>query len=300
MGGPVMRKRWLSLALVLTGALTAACVEDPQVTPSPGPTAAALGSPNGSPSPGVSPTAPPSPTPAPTPQRYRIKAGDSLAGIAQRFGTSIDRILAANPRIVDPNRIEVGDVILIPPKGVPVRRMEIDGIEDPEDDALTEDGSVARTPGYIDISFVEASVAGKDLAVAVTLLGVPRALSPATDEVTYRLLIDTEGDSEPEWIATWSNTLARGTAYGASLEDVVAIRFRTGKQYPGRVEQVGSTLRWILPLKALGNPGAIRVAVSAETVFFPGTPDEQRITDVAPAPIWPSENAQYLEVTLGG
>jgi LysM repeat protein len=65
----------------------------------------------------VESSAPPSPTPVPEPtaQTYTIKAGDTLSKIARRFGVSLDALLAANKdTISNPNRIRVGDEIVIP------------------------------------------------------------------------------------------------------------------------------------------------------------------------------------------
>ncbi len=59
----------------------------------------------------------PSPTavPAPTPQTYVIKSGDTLSRIAREFNVSLDALLEANKdRITNPNRIKVGDEIIIP------------------------------------------------------------------------------------------------------------------------------------------------------------------------------------------
>jgi LysM repeat protein len=64
----------------------------------------------------------PTPIPEPTPQIYTIKAGDALARIARRFGLTLEQLLAANSDIKDPNRIKVGDKIVIPtppPEEVP-------------------------------------------------------------------------------------------------------------------------------------------------------------------------------------
>jgi LysM repeat protein len=74
---------------------------------------------SGSPAPSGSraaPTAKPSPTvaPAPTPQVYIVKAGDNLGKIAKKFGLTIDQILAANPTIKNPNKISLGQEIVIP------------------------------------------------------------------------------------------------------------------------------------------------------------------------------------------
>ena len=64
----------------------------------------------------AAPTVAPSVSAAPvgSPRYYRIKANDSLASIAARFRISVDELLAANPDIVDPNYIQVGQVIVIP------------------------------------------------------------------------------------------------------------------------------------------------------------------------------------------
>lgn len=45
---------------------------------------------------------------------YEVAAGDTLTAIANRFGVGIEEILAANPAITDPNRIFVGQEIVIP------------------------------------------------------------------------------------------------------------------------------------------------------------------------------------------
>ena len=57
----------------------------------------------------------PTPVPAPTPQVYVIKQGDTLSKIARRFGLTIDVLLAANTETIkDPNKIAIGDQIIIP------------------------------------------------------------------------------------------------------------------------------------------------------------------------------------------
>ncbi len=45
---------------------------------------------------------------------YTVKAGDTLAKIAQRNGCSLDQLLSSNPQITDPNKISVGDVLTLP------------------------------------------------------------------------------------------------------------------------------------------------------------------------------------------
>ncbi|MDN5325921.1 MAG: hypothetical protein PWP41_617 [Moorella sp. (in: firmicutes)] len=45
---------------------------------------------------------------------YVVRPGDTLSGIASMFGTTVDRIMAANPHIKDPNLIFPGQRLCIP------------------------------------------------------------------------------------------------------------------------------------------------------------------------------------------
>lgn len=60
-----------------------------------------------------SPTIPPEALPTVPPVTYTVKPGDTLSGIADLFGVSVDDIVRAN-NIADPNALQVGDVITIP------------------------------------------------------------------------------------------------------------------------------------------------------------------------------------------
>jgi LysM repeat protein len=74
--------------------------------------------PTASPTPSVAASTPslsPTPIPEPTPQTYVIKSGDTLSAIAREFNVSLDDLLAANKdTISNPNRITVGQEIIIP------------------------------------------------------------------------------------------------------------------------------------------------------------------------------------------
>jgi LysM repeat protein len=61
------------------------------------------------------PSAAPTVPAAPTPQIYVIKSGDTLSKVATRFGVTLDDLLEANKdNIEDPDKISIGDQIIIP------------------------------------------------------------------------------------------------------------------------------------------------------------------------------------------
>jgi LysM repeat protein len=76
----------------------------PRVTPSAVPTPA--------PSATATPRATPAATPAASIEQYRVKSGDTLSGIATRFGVTVKAIRAANN--LQDNVIRVGQVLIIP------------------------------------------------------------------------------------------------------------------------------------------------------------------------------------------
>jgi LysM repeat protein len=53
------------------------------------------------------------PLPSPTPFTYTVQTGDTISGIALRFGVSIDDLVAANPE-VSPGTMSIGTVLKIP------------------------------------------------------------------------------------------------------------------------------------------------------------------------------------------
>ena len=92
-------------------------------------------------------TASPSPTPEPepTPQLYVIKEGDTLSGIAKKFDLTLEQLLAANEETIkDPDRISVGDEIIIP---VPLPDEVSGGSEESTGAVGRVNGHRARRPG---------------------------------------------------------------------------------------------------------------------------------------------------------
>ena len=126
---PTMRVRRL-LALILLTGLMAACVPTPANRRSPSPDGS---DPAGTTTPVPTPAGPtptlsfvrPTPTPGPTFTTYTVKRGDTLVGIAKRFGTT-GRSIAYWNRVTypsldpdsskyKPDRLEVGWVLLLIP-----------------------------------------------------------------------------------------------------------------------------------------------------------------------------------------
>lgn len=74
------------------------------VSPTPTPTPGPFPTPNATQQPKL---------PTPTPFTHTIQEGDTLSGIALRYNTSVDEIMAANPGI-NPNLLIIGEEVVIP------------------------------------------------------------------------------------------------------------------------------------------------------------------------------------------
>jgi hypothetical protein len=72
----------------------------------------------GSPAASATSSASPSPSPTPEASTYVVQSGDTLSQIAQRFGVSLDALIAANSEnLPDPNNLQIGDELIIPAGG---------------------------------------------------------------------------------------------------------------------------------------------------------------------------------------
>jgi LysM repeat protein len=59
----------------------------------------------------------PTATPAPSQHVYIIKSKDTLSKVANMFGITLEELLAANPDIKNPDKIALGQQIIIPAAG---------------------------------------------------------------------------------------------------------------------------------------------------------------------------------------
>jgi LysM repeat protein len=101
----VRHRRWYLLAAGVCAVLLAGC----QAPSRPAAAAAAAS---------ASTTTVAATTTTTLPITYVVKRGDTLSGIAKRFGISLAAIAGAN-RIADPDRIKLGQVLTIPPAPPP-------------------------------------------------------------------------------------------------------------------------------------------------------------------------------------
>ncbi len=62
----------------------------------------------------LTPTPRPTAKPAPTPQVYVVAKNDTMSKIARKFHVTVEQLLAANPKVKNPDRIAIGDELTIP------------------------------------------------------------------------------------------------------------------------------------------------------------------------------------------
>jgi LysM repeat protein len=110
------------LAFVLAGALAvAACgggaTPTPEPSPSvtPAPTDIYAQSPSPSDAASTAPDASAAPSAPVGGKTYTVKKNDTMWAISQKLGVALDKLIAANPT-VDPTKMRIGSVLVIPPK----------------------------------------------------------------------------------------------------------------------------------------------------------------------------------------
>ena len=81
--------------------------------------AASSPTPSASASPADPPSASVTPKPSPSATVYTVKAGDLLSVIAAKYGVTVDQIVKVNPQIKDPDKLQIGDRLVIPPAVAP-------------------------------------------------------------------------------------------------------------------------------------------------------------------------------------
>lgn len=279
------------LRLGTVAALVSGCVTvapGPEATPTPIPT------------PIVS-AGPPTPTPQPTATTYVVRSGDNLNSIARRFGLTVGQLLAANPDITDPNRIRVGQVMIIPPPDAPDTGPSEASLSDGAEDVLDAEGQIVSTPGYADISGFSASLANdRRLLITVQLVNAPPPrMDPEIETLRLVVVVDVDGDGQPDFRLLYANDIDGEDGFSWSLEDRRTGDVRSGDDFPGSVTVEGRRVIFSVRRAALGAPRAYRMAATLERIYSPGgagDPDAEYAVDKAPDQQWPRPNPRWLEV----
>jgi LysM repeat protein len=273
--------------VALTAFVAAGCVTvaPPPATPIPTPT----------------PVITPTPEPDPTSQLYRVRSGDTLLSIAQRFGLTLGQLMAANPSITDPNRIRVGQVIVIPPPGAPDTGPRSASFTDGADDAVDDGGQPTTTPGYADITRASAELLDdRRIRIDLTLVNAPPArMDPAVETVRYVVVVDIDADGQPDYRLLYANDVEGTAGFATALLDRRTGKVRTGGDFPGQVSVSGRTVSFTVRRQALGSPRTFAVAVAVQREYHPGgasDPEEEASSDLAPDQQWPRPNPRWLEV----
>jgi LysM repeat protein len=289
--GPARVLLWLATL----GGLVAGCLN---VITEPGPTS--RGSIDPSLLAQLSPGPPATGQPRPTTQTYVVRRGDTLHAIARRFGLTVGQLLAANPSITDPNRIQVGQVLVIPPPDAPDTGPNSADMGDVRDDVADLDGEPIPGQSYVDITSVGARLdTQRRILVQVVLVHMPPPrMDPGVEVVTYTIEIDTEGDGQPDFRVVYSN--AEGTGrFTAALEDRTSGRIRAGDAFPGTVEVGERVMRFRMNRAAFGDPRRYLLAFKAERLFHPDgidAPGAEASADYAPDQQWPRPNPRWVEI----
>jgi LysM repeat protein len=250
----------------------------------------------------------PGPAPLPTPEQYLVQRGDTLTGIARRFGITVAQLLAANPQVRDPNTIRFGYALTVPPRdSLAVMYRGGGGMVDPSGDVLDAEGQLTQAPGYGDLERFTARIEGAELIVELDGISAPPLLDPEGEELRFILEIDTTGDLEPDVQATASNALVDPAApegsppFGLSILDRQTATTTATPNAAGAVAIVDRRLEVRLSLAALGEPQQVAIVAFVQRDFYPDGRNQPETVessiDRVPDQQWPRANPRWLIIT---
>jgi LysM repeat protein len=227
------------IVLLMAGVLVAGCgSSSPSITarPTPAPpsiTVPITASPTPAPPSITMPTAGTTAHPSPPPQTYVVAKGDTFSKIAQRFGVTVEGLLAANPSIKNPNQISVGDGIVIPtPPAGSIETPTPDVTPEPTPAATPEPTPIPpiadhpgplRVDGFADVLVTDLAIRSRPAATDSKVLGrlttgdrvfILKGPVEGSGFAWYRVL------SSPESLTSfsWNWQVKRGWVATASLE----------------------------------------------------------------------------------
>lgn len=130
-------------------------------------------------------------------ETYIVQPGDTITSIAAAFDVDADAILIAN-NIIDPNRIRVGQSLVIPTGALTVPRTHVVGAGETLNDIAIRYNTTVEA-----LIATNNLTAGTNLRIG-TVLTLPPTGGPATFPRTYRLEIgDTLRSVAAEFGTTW-------------------------------------------------------------------------------------------------
>jgi LysM repeat protein len=274
-----------ALALVAVVALLAAgCGAD--APPTPAATAA--------------PSAAPTPTPVPTARQYRVRSGDTLAAIARRFGRTVGQLLTANPSVTNPDLLQVGQVLVIPPPDAPDLGMTSGGVADPTEDVADADGNLVAGQGYVDMTGFGARLVGGAVRMEIDLAATPpRRADPAVETLTYTILIDTDANGDPDYRLVYGNAIPGTDGFGLSLQERATAQTLVGADVPATVTLGTDSITIQLDRSAIGGARQLALAASVERDYRAGgagDPEVDLSFDYTPNQQWPRPNPRWVDV----
>ena len=227
----------------------------------------------------------------------KVRPGDTLSSIAADVKRTVGQILTANPWILDPDRLEVGQVLVVPDKDAPETGGATELLIDPIDDQTDPDGNPVEGDLITDIASLVVGLSGRDLVIEVDLGSTPpRKVTPTREALSYQLAIDLDDDDAPDAFLTWAT--GSDGRLAPTLRDLRSGEERGGDRYPGTVALRGTTIVWTLPVRTLG--GGIRYRVAATAERTAGSGAGARTLDRAPDQSWPLPNPRWFEIGIPG
>jgi LysM repeat protein len=227
---------------------------------------------------------------------YVVQPGDTLSGIADRFGITVGQLLAANPQLANPDAIRAGDVLVIPPRDAPTGLPLADGLRDAAGDLVDEADQPAFAPGYADLTGFGVRLDPDTLYLELVLVAPPRPADPTLERLDYVVHLDLSGDGEADRRLRVSNALEPDEDFAAVLEDLATGTVSDPAAFPGTVSFGDRSVRIVIERAALGNPRRYDAAALVERRFLPDEPEAEVSVDRSPDQQWPRQNARWVSV----
>ena len=138
-------------------------------------------------------------------------------------------------------------------------------LDDPAGDLTSLEGAAVAGPAHLDALRVEASVDGETLFVTLRLAsGPPSGVDGSVEQMTYLIVIDTDGPEDMDYWVTAENRSSGNFAFTLTdWADSYTYDTDTG-DYPGAGAIADDTILWRLPLDALGSPSRLRISIWAQ------------------------------------